>query len=353
MYAARSEDWPDILSNAQAKGWRTIKDGPVYLTNFVVLNQDIAKFKANDPGYQALQYVIRAKEFRQAMSYAIDRQAMIDNIFRGLAAPQWTDISVPSPFYDAESAKTYPFDPQKANQMLDALNLVDTNHNGTRNITDKFLIAQQACSDSADCTQKFGPEDKRKISFTLSTNIGNSQREAISQQIEHDWKAVGIQVTYQPEQFNALVTDLQGSRYGAIVLGLTGGVDPSGGLNVWRTNGFLHFWRYSSKDNPPDWEKRVQQLLDDGATVFDIQQAKDKYYKEFEQLVSENLPLIYLILPVFLYAMDQCLENSQNFRPQAGNVPQWVAFNDKIWWQRGGDCESKLEKNGRLSAPGS
>jgi len=353
-YGARPEDWPEILSNAQVKGWRTIKGGPGYGTNWVALNQDIAVLKPNDPIYQALQYVMRAKEFRQAMAYAIDKQAMIDNIFHGLATPQWTDISIPSPFYDAESAKTYPFDPAKANQMLDALNLVDTNNNGTRNITDKFLIAQNACSDSADCAQKFSPEDKRELSFPITTNTGNSIREAMAQQIEHDWKQVGVQVSYQPEQFNALVTDLQGSRYGAMVLGLTGGVDPANGLNVWRLDGYLHFWRYSSKDNAPDWEKRDAQLMDEGATVFDTQEAKDKYYKEFERVVSENLPMIYLIVQNFLYATDQCLVNSENFRPQEGNVPQWgSAFGDRLWWQRGGDCESKLQQKGRLSASGS
>ena len=81
-----------------------------------------------------------------------------------------------------------------------------------------------------------------------------------------------------------------------------------------------------------------------------MQEAKDKYYKEFTQLESENLPVIYLINQIFLYAVDQCLENSQSFRPQAGNLQQWVGFGDRLWWQRTDDCKAKLEKNGRLGA---
>jgi peptide/nickel transport system substrate-binding protein len=348
-FAARPQDWAEILSSAKDKGWRAIKDGPVYGNQFLVLNQDIAKVKPEDPNYQALQYVIRAVEFRQAMSYAINRQAMIDNIYHGIGTPQWTWLSVPSPFYDAESAKTYPYDPQKAAQMLDSLGLIDTNKNGVRNITDKFLIAQNACSDNADCAQKFGAEDKREISFPLATNTGNTIRETLSQQIEHDFKEVGIQATYRPEDFNSLVTELTGGHYGGVVIGFTGGVDPTG-FNVWHTNGFYHFWRYSSKDNAPAWEKRAEQLQNEGARIFDVQEAKDKYYKEFEKVDSENLGVIYLANQNFLYAADQCLENGQNFRPQAGNLPEWVAFGDRLWWQRGGDCESKLEQEGRLSA---
>ena len=348
MYAARPEDWANILGEAKAKGWQTIKDGPAYGDQFVVLNQDYATLKPNDPSYQAMQYVMRAREFRQALAYALNKQAMIDNIYHGLAAPQWTWISVPSPFYDAESAKTYPYDLKKAKQMLTALGLTDTNNDGVRNITDKFLMAQKACSDASDCAQKFGPEDQREVGFPLTTNTGNTIREAESQQIEHDWQQVGVDATYQSEQFNELVTELTGSRYGAVVIGFTGGVDPTS-FNVWRTNGFYHFWRYSSKHNPPAWEVRVQQLQEEGARVFNVQEAKEKYYKEFERLDSENLPVIYLINGIFLYAVDQCLANSQKFRPQAGNAQQWVAFSDRLWWQRGGDCERELEQKGRLS----
>jgi ABC-type transport system substrate-binding protein len=349
LYGARPEDWAEVLASAKDKGWRTIKAGPNYGNTFLVLNQDIAKLKPGDPSYQALQYVMRAKEFRQAMAYAINKQAMIDNIYHGLAAPQWAWISIPSPFYDAESARTYPYDPAKAKQMLEDLGLTDTDGDGIRNITDTFLISQRACSDGVECAQKFGPQEQREVSFPLNTNTGNTIREAMSQQIEHDFQEIGIHAPYQAQQFNALVTDLTGGRYGGVVIGFTGGVDPTG-FNVWRIGGYYHFWRYSSKDNPPEWELRAQQLQEEGAKVFDLEEAKEKYYKEFTQLDSEHLPVIYLINQLFLYAADQCLVNSQNFRPQSGNLPLWVAFGERLWWQRTDACRAKLEQNGRLGS---
>lgn len=350
MYGARPEDWAEIVRSAEENGWRTIKDGPGYGTQWVAVNQDIAKLKPDDSTYQALQIVTRTKEFRQALSYAIDRGAMIDNIYRGLGEPQWTDVSMPSPFYAPEAATTYPYNPEKAEQMLDGLQLVDTDGDGTRNIADEFLIAQGACRDEASCRERFGAEGDREVSFPLATNVGNTIRETLAQQIEHDWKQIGLGVTYRPAQFNALVTDLFGGQFGAILLGLTGGVDPAGGLNVWRTDGYLHFWRYSSKDDPPDWERRIEELMEEGAKVFDVEEAVERYYKEFQRLVSEYLPLIYLVNGQFLYAVDRCLTNSENFRPQSGNSPQWVAFGDRLWWQRSGGCESKLEQKGRISA---
>ena len=348
-YGARPEDWAEIVGNADQNGWKAIRGGPVYGTTWVSLNQDVSEYRPDDPTYEALQVAFRKKELRQALSYAIDRQAIIDNIYRGLGEPQWTDISKPSPFHSPEAAQTYPYDPERAQGMLDDLELTDVDSDGTRNVTDAFLIAEGACSDAATCEEQFNAEGQREFSFELTTNQGNSVRESMSQQIEHDWNAVGMSVTYRPKQFNALVQNLFGSQFAAMMLGLTGGVDPASGLNIWRTDGNLHFWRYSSTENPPDWELRIEQLMEEGARVFDVERAVDEYYFEFERMVSEYLPLIYLANQQFLYTVDACMGNTDYFQAQSGNVPNWSAFGDMLWWQRDGGCESKLESKGRLS----
>ena len=348
MYGARPEDWAEIVGDADSNGWTPIRGGPVYGTTWVSLNQDVAQYRPNDPTYQALQVAFRKKALRQALSYAIDRQAIIDNIYRGLGEPQWTDISKPSPFHSPEAAKTYPYDPERSQQMLDDLELTDVDADGTRNVTDAFLIAEGACSDAASCEDEFNAEGARELAFELTTNQGNSVRESMSQQIEHDWNAVGMDVTYRPKQFNALVSNMFGSQFAAMMLGLTGGVDPASGLNIWRTDGNLHFWRFSSEENPPEWERRVEDLMEEGARVFDVEQAVEEYYVEFERMASEYLPLIYLANQQFLYVVDECLGNTGYFQAQSGNTPNWSAFGDMLWWQRDSGCETKLENKGRL-----
>lgn len=348
-YGARPEDWAEIVGNADENGWKAIRGGPVYGTTWVALNQDVSEYRPDDPTYEALQVAFRKKELRQALSHAINRQAIINNIYRGLGEPQWTDISKPSPFHSPEAAQTYPYDPERAQRMLDDLELTDVDGDGTRNVTDVFLIAEGACPDSQTCEEQFNAEGQREFSFELTTNQGNSVRESMSQQIEHDWNAVGMSVTYRPKQFNALVQNLFGSQFAAMMLGLTGGVDPASGLNIWRTDGNLHFWRFSSLQNAPEWESRIEELMEEGARVFDVERAIDEYYFEFERMVSEYLPLIYLANGQFLYAVDACMGNTAYFQAQSGNVPNWSAFGDMLWWQRDGGCESKLESKGRLS----
>jgi peptide/nickel transport system substrate-binding protein len=62
------------------------------------------------------------KDFRVALSHAVDRQALIDAVFVGQGAPAQASIIEGDPLYNETLAKQFTeFDPDKANQMLDAL----------------------------------------------------------------------------------------------------------------------------------------------------------------------------------------------------------------------------------------
>ncbi|HWU17643.1 MAG TPA: ABC transporter substrate-binding protein [Devosia sp.] len=62
------------------------------------------------------------KEFRQALSLSIDRQALIDAVFVGQGAPQQPSIIEGDPLYNERLAKQFiEYDPDTANTMLDAI----------------------------------------------------------------------------------------------------------------------------------------------------------------------------------------------------------------------------------------
>ena len=61
-------------------------------------------------------------EFRQALSHAIDRQALIDAVFVGQGAPAQPSMREGDPLYNEQLAKQFiEFDQAKANALLDAL----------------------------------------------------------------------------------------------------------------------------------------------------------------------------------------------------------------------------------------
>jgi peptide/nickel transport system substrate-binding protein len=69
-------------------------------------------FNTRDP-------ILRDVRVRQAIAYAIDREPLIDYIWRGFAEPALSVLPPQSWAYDADVAG-YPHDPEKARQMLDS-----------------------------------------------------------------------------------------------------------------------------------------------------------------------------------------------------------------------------------------
>jgi len=334
-YGARPEDWPLLLEGVSeedcqqaesmtvcqnvTKGWELLRDGPLFGTAFVVFNQD-----AEDP---LLQLVYRELKFREAVAYAIDKPSVIDNIYNGLAIPQWSPTSMPGPYYDrTESFTKYPFDLEKSGQLLDELGLVDTDGDGVRNISDQFL--KNEGFDVSSLAQDQQNENDRELEFLFITNSGNTLREKLANLITRDLVKVGLKPTFKPVDFNSLVTDLLGGKFQAVLIGLTGGVEPNNGSNVWKTDGGLHFWRYSSKTDPPAWEQRVNELFDLAATTFDEEKVT-AYYREYQQLVSENLPVIYTVNQQYIYASKATLGNNDSFNPLASVL----GFVDVLWWK--------------------
>jgi ABC-type transport system substrate-binding protein len=348
VFAPRPTDWPllmegvkdlqkDCVQRSQdlticfntVNNWKLLKDGPTFGETYLAFNQDVEKVDPNKPFYKALQAVFRSVQFRRAMAHAIDKESIIENIYNGLAIPQWSPVSIPSPYYDkSESFTKYEYSLQRAAQLLDEIGLKDIDGDGVRNITDEFLKNFADPEDRPTDLTPFGPEKDRELEFTLATNSGNQIREKIVSLLVNDFAKIGVKADARPVDFNALVNQLTTSTFEAMVLGLTGSPEPNNGSNVWKTNGRLHFWRYSSKENPPAWEKRVDELFDLGATTFDDEEVK-RIYKEFQQIVSENLPYIYLVNQQFLYASKAGLGNNENFKPNWGVL----ALADTLWWK--------------------
>ena len=339
-FDARPEDWPLLLEGVdtnndcrqsegsvicidQQNGWELIRGGPLFGTTYVVFNQDQA-----DP---VLRAVFRNKQFRKAVAYAFDKEAMIDNVYSGLGLPQWSPVSFPSPYYDdSKSFLSYPLDFERSAQILDEIGLTDTDGDGIRNVTDQFL--QDNGVDPATLSGDQAKQDARELTFAFNTNSGNTLRERISNLVVTDLKKVGINPAFKPQDFNALVTDLLGGKFEMVLIGFTGGVEPHTQANIWTTPGGLHFWRFSAKDDPPEWEARVDELYHLAATTIDQAKVKE-YYKEFQYLVSDNLPLIYTVNQQYVHAAKATLANSEHFQPIVGNVPASLAFAEVLWWE--------------------
>jgi len=71
---------------------------------------------------EAKRTLFQNRDFRAGLSTAIDRQALIDTVFVGQGAPAQPSIKPDDPLYNEQLATQFTeYDPDKANQMLDAI----------------------------------------------------------------------------------------------------------------------------------------------------------------------------------------------------------------------------------------
>ncbi len=276
-YSPRPEDWPLIQKQKDEKSWDAFQGGPA-ATQPITINQDI-----DDP---VLQPLFRNLKFRQALSYAIDRETVVQSVFNGIGQAGWVPFVQRSPFWDEkETYKKYPYDIEKAKALLAEIGLLDRNG-------DEYLETAEG----------------KPIEFTLVTNAGVTSREGMATLVGEDWKRVGIKVNFKAMDFNTMVTNMNGRKYEAVLVsfGITA-VEPNFTASTWKKGGSFHFWRKPEAELF-DWEKRIDELFDLGISTYNFDEAK-QYYIEFQQIVSEQLPMIFVAGTRQLIAQKKGLAN--------------------------------------------
>ncbi|MBN2218798.1 MAG: ABC transporter substrate-binding protein [Kosmotogaceae bacterium] len=280
LYGPTAEQFPRLAEMAAEKGWITGVGGPALGSQFVTFN-----FNTTDPVKNAW---FRNDGFRRAFVYAMDRDAIIESLYNGLGSPLYGPVSPSSGFYNPEIEQfAYKYSITRARLEL------------KRGGFD--WLADGTCVDA----------DGNPVEFELLTNAGNVVREAISNIIVDGAAKLGIKVNFRPIDFNTVVGRLLDATYEAVVIGLTGSVDPGTGWNVYRLDGGLHFWNYPPDYNPddhitedmyvlPDWEKRVDEIyrLQTSAVV-----DQDRYdlFAEFQMIFAEYQPVVFTMAQNFLY----------------------------------------------------
>ncbi len=306
VYGPAASKIPMLLKNEKKEGWNVmVKDGPRGApagTDFLSLNWDTEK--------EALAEVFREKKFRRAVSHAVDRPSIIENVFNGLAVTQDSPMSKLSPYYNEEAGEAFPeeYNLDKARSMLDELGLTDEDDDGVRELPN-------------------GDD----LSFEIRTNKGAQQRVDIGNTIAADLREIGMDVTLNPIQFNSLVQQLMGGSYEAVIIGLIGDpIEPNSGNNVWTSDGSLHMWHLNASENPVEWEKRIDELFNQGLKHIGIENRRP-YYDEWQMIAAEQVPLIYTADQVYLYATEDYVKNTERFSP----LGSFIGFAEFVWVESG------------------
>jgi len=285
-YAVRGEDFPELKPREPDGGYTIYMTGVTDGSQFLFFNQNTGTDARGEPYIDPVKLKwFRDVRFRRAVAHAIDRQSMIDTLMNGLAIPQWSPAGPSSPFHNPD-VPTYPYDPQRARQLLAEAGFRDLNGDGW---------IQDA--------------DGNTVEFNLTTNAENTTRIRMAEMIRKDLEELGFKVSFLPLQFNMLVSRLDSSYdWEAIILGLTGGVEPHFGRNVWHSSGKTHMWFPQQETPSTEWEARIDELFDAGVQELDVEKRRE-IYNEWQVIAAEQLPLIYTVLSNRIQAVNNQLGN--------------------------------------------
>lgn len=293
-------NYMSVKDDAQKKDYSVYDLGPQLgqLFFWFNLNGDINK-ETNKPFCDPIKYSWFTNiKFRKALACAVDKKGIIDSVFSGRATPQVSILTPTNKLWYNGNVVKYEYDLNKAKAILDEIGFVDKNKDGIR-------------------------EDAKgnPISFSITSNKGNSNREKICVILQSTFKEIGIDLKVELVDFNAFVTRIDKSYdYDAGLIGFTGGIEPVGMFNMLKSNGQSHFW-WPLQDKPKsDWEARIDELSNLNLKTYD-QVERKKYFDEIQYIMSDQIPMIHLVTQTTYVG----------FSNKFGNVKPTILRHSTLW----------------------
>jgi peptide/nickel transport system substrate-binding protein len=216
-------------------------------------------------GFNLRNPMLADKTLRQAISMAVDRDALIKAIRLGHAKAQYSVL--PSSSWAAADEKELPkfvFDLAKANKVLDDA--------GYKKGADGVRLSK----------------DGKPLKFRLEYNAGNTQREKIALITQQNLKDIGIATEVNAVEWNAYLEKVNNTHdVDMYVLGWVGGYDPASTKNIWASDGGQNSTGYKNL--------KIDDLYKKAETVPGCKQADRKaVYVEIQKVIGDDAPYVFL-----------------------------------------------------------
>ena len=214
------------------------------------------------------------KEFRQAISHAVDREAFANTVFLGAGVPIWGPITPGNQKWFSPNVPRYGFSVDKAKALLAGLGLANR-----------------------DADEWLEDEKGTEARFTLLTYRGNSSLERGSAVLREDLRPLGIAVDVVALEQGALTERMVKGDFEAIAFFFSSSnLDPAMNPDFWLSSGSAHIWNIGQATPATEWEKQVDGLMQKVMSGTD-QVERKQFFDQVQKIFAENLPVIYFVAP--------------------------------------------------------
>jgi peptide/nickel transport system substrate-binding protein len=299
-----ADNYTALEPEQKARHFKLYDAGPGLEYNFLLfnLNDDL---EGRLPEIARKQKWFRDVRFRQAISAAIDRAGIVRLVYRNRAAALATHVS---PGNKAWFNSGIPIPVRSLPHARELLKAAGFSWTGDNTLIDST---------------------GHPVEFSIVVSSSNAQRNQIATLVQADLKAIGIAAHVVPvEGRSASDRVLNTYDYEAVVMGLVSGdADPTPDMNVLISNGQTHLWHMGEKTPATPWEAELDQLMAKQLGTMNYQQRK-KIYDRVQDILAQQLPMIYLASPNILVGAQ---ENLGNFHPAI--IEQYTFWNaDELFW---------------------
>jgi peptide/nickel transport system substrate-binding protein len=244
-------------------------------------------------GWNETHPFFRSAAVRRAMTLAVDRRMIIDNLYYGLAQ-ECVSPFIPQLWAYNPGIEAFPYDPQEARRMLEAEGFADTDGDGWLD------------------------KDGRRFEFELMTNQGNQIRNDIQVMVQEQLGEIGVKVNPVILEWTVMLERHKASDFDAIV-------------SAWRVGtkvDLAPIWSCESRKesgyNRVDYCNAVVDSLNTLACgMLDFDEARPLFYKAQEIIYNEQ-PYTFLYNPHAVLALHNRFTGA---RPDAismyHNLHQW------------------------------
>lgn len=283
-----AENYGLLSKEAARRGIELFDLGPSLEYNFLVFNlNDLSSKKL--ASIAAKQAWFQDVKFRQAISAAVDREAIVKLVYAGRGAALWGNVSPSNKFWVDQ---TLPHPLRSIDKARELLKSAGFNWRGDGALLD---AGGQA------------------VEFSIIASSSNTQRTKMATIIQDDLSKLGMNVHVVPLEFRAVLDRVfQTYDYEASIMGLGGGdADPNPEMNVWLSNGATHLWHLGEVKPATEWEAQIDRLMQKQMVELKYKERKH-LYDQVQQIIAHNLPYVFLATPNIVVGAKK---NLANFKP--------------------------------------
>ena len=208
---------------------------------------------------------IEDRQVRLALNYGLDRFGINQAIFSGQANAAPGFVVEGNLGYDAETMKPFPYDPERARELLAEAGYPDGFEITMGCPADGYININEVCQAIASSLGRIGVDVE--VDFQTTNAFWSEPRYAVT---------------------GPMYVDSWSSEFGEALPRLEGALIPGNYYNTWED------------ERLADMVAQIQQEVD--------REARAELYGEMHQLMREDPPFIYLYQPVIFEAIDADLE---------------------------------------------